>query len=167
MRSLAVVLLVVGLSSSSFGQSLKEEEEAPGFVLKSLSNQTVRLRDYKGKLVLLNFWATWCPPCKAEMPEMVKWQAQYKTQGLQIIGVTFPPYKLGTVRQISKTLRLNYPVVLDDKKLARSYVVSEILPVTIVIDRQGKIVARILGIIDSEEFEQKVKPLLEGSVPSK
>jgi thiol-disulfide isomerase/thioredoxin len=161
MRLLAIGLMLLGLSTAAFSQNLKESEKAPDFALRSLRNKSVRVSQYKGKVVLLNFWASWCAPCKAEMPEMVKWQTQYKKQGLEIIGITYPPYKTGTVRQLVKKLKINYPIVLANRKLAQSYGVGEILPVTIVLDRQGNIVDRILGILDAEEFEQKVKPLLK------
>jgi thiol-disulfide isomerase/thioredoxin len=161
MRFLVFMLMWMMFSIPSFGQSLKGKQQAPGFALKSLSNKTVRLSEYNGKVVLLNFWATWCVPCKAEMPEMVRWQAQYKKQGLEIIGITYPPYKAENIRRLVKKLGVNYPIVFADRKIARAYSVGEILPITIVIDRQGNIIDRILGIMDTEEFEQKVKPLLE------
>jgi thiol-disulfide isomerase/thioredoxin len=161
MRSVVFVLMLIVFATSSFSQNVKEKDQAPSFALKRLGNNLVRLSDYKGKVVLLNFWATWCAPCKAEMPEMVRWQEQYKKQGLEIIGITYPPYKTGSVRQVVKRLSINYPIVFADRKIVQAYAVGEILPITIVIDRQGNIVDRILGIMDTEEFEQKVKPLLE------
>jgi peroxiredoxin len=160
MRSVVLLLLLTGLSIPSFSQRINEQEKAPDFVLKSLSNKLVRLSQYKGKVVLLNFWATWCAPCKEELPDLAVWQTQYKKQGLEIIGITYPPYKKEIVRELAKKLRINYPIVFANRKLVHSYAVGEILPVTIVIDRQGNIVERILGIMDEEEFEQKVRPLL-------
>lgn len=161
MQAIASMLVLLSLFSAAPAQSAPKKQQASGLALKSLGKQTVRLDDYKGKVILLNFWATWCAPCRAEMPELVKWQKQYQSKGLQVIGVTYPPYQLRGVRQLAKKLKVNYPIVLDSKKLAQSYTVGEVLPVTILIDRQGKVVDRILGFIDQEEFEQKVKPLLE------
>jgi cytochrome c biogenesis protein CcmG/thiol:disulfide interchange protein DsbE len=158
---MAMVLLLMEFANPSFSQSLKGQEKAPDFILKSLRGKSVRLSRYKGKVVLLNFWATWCAPCKAEMPEMVNWQAQYKNRGMEIIGITYPPYKIRNVRQLIKKLRINYPIVLANRKLAQTYAIGEILPVTMVIDRQGNLVERILGIMAAEEFEQKVKPFLQ------
>lgn len=152
---------LLSLIVTAFGQSTEQKERAPDFFLKSLSNRTVRLSDYRGKVVLINFWATWCAPCRAETPELVGWQKQYQDKGLQIIGVTYPPYKPATVSRFAKNSKINYPVVFDDHKIAELYSVGEILPVTIIVDRQGMIADRILGILEPEEFEQKVRPLLE------
>jgi thiol-disulfide isomerase/thioredoxin len=161
MRYAFALLSLIGLFFTAFGQSTEQEERAPDFALKSLSNRTVRLNDYRGKVVLINFWATWCAPCRAETPELVRWQKQYQDKGLQIIGVTYPPYKPATVSRFAKNSKINYPVVFDNHKIAGLYSVGEILPVTIIVDRQGMIVGRILGILEPEEFEEKIKPLLE------
>jgi thiol-disulfide isomerase/thioredoxin len=161
MRAIAIVLMLFGFSASSFSQGQKQQEKAVDFVLWSLTNSPVRLSQYKGKVVLLNFWATWCAPCKAEMPEMVRWQERHKKQGLEIIGITYPPYKKSQVLRIAKRLKINYPIGFANRKLAQAYAVGEILPVTIIIDRRGNIVERLLGVMDEEEFEQKIKPLLD------
>lgn len=161
MRCAVAFLSLIGLFFSAFGRTVEQKERAPDFVLKSLGNRTVRLSDYKGKVVLLNFWATWCPPCRVETPELVRWQKQYEDKGLQIIGITYPPYKKATVIRFAKNSKINYPVVFDNHKIAGLYSVGEILPVTIIVDRQGMIADRILGILEPQEFERKVKPLLE------
>jgi thiol-disulfide isomerase/thioredoxin len=118
------------------------------------------LGDYKGKVVLLNFWATWRPPCRAEMPDLVKWQREYKSKGLQVIGVTYPPTELTEAREFIKTIKVNYPVALGDEQTKAMFDKGETLPVTVVIDKKGMVREVIQGIIYPEEFEQKVKPLL-------
>lgn len=138
-----------------------QAENTPGFTLKDLTGRTVRLSDYRGKVTLLNFWATWCPPCRAEMPELIELQKRYQDRGLQIIGITYPPYRRSRVRGVMKSLGVHYPVLLGTRKVAALYSVGEVLPVTIVIDRQGKLRDRILGILTPEEFEEKVAPLLQ------
>ncbi len=136
-------------------------QAAPEFSLKDLKGKRTRLGDYKGKVVLVNIWATWCAPCKAEMPELVRWQNEYKDRGLQIIGVTFQPYRAVDVREAIRRFKINYPILLDTGEATDLYGLIDVLPLTIVIDRDGNIRARIKGIIDAEEFEQKIKPLLE------
>ena len=140
-----------------------QSNKAPALALKDLKGRTIRLSSYKGKVVLLNFWATWCPPCRAEMPELIRMQRRYRRQGLQVIGITYPPQQGGEVRRFIRKLGVNYPVALGAKETKMLFDESETLPLTIVIDRQGNIRDRIEGILLPEEFEQKIKPLLESS----
>lgn len=142
-------------------QSTAQPEFAPAFELKDIKGRTLRLSDYKGKVVLLNFWATWCVPCRAEMPDLVKLQNEYRSKGLQIVGLTYPDYTRAAVRNVVRRLRLNYPILLGSRGIADKYDVGEVMPTTIVIDREGRIRTRILGILEPDEFEQSVKPLLE------
>ncbi len=159
-RIILTVIFLVFVSMQTLGQSEAQAMAAPDFELKDLNGRVVKLSDYKGKVVLLNFWATWCPPCRAEMPELVRLQKGDASQGLQILGVTYPSYKRDSVRRLARKLKLNYPVVFGSRELAGKYGVGEVLPTTVVIDREGKIRDRILGILEPEEFAHKVKPLV-------
>lgn len=94
------------------------------------------------------------------MPDLVKLQKEYQAHGLQVVGVTYPDYSRRAVQKVARQLRVNYPIVLGSRELAAQYDVGEVLPTTIIIDREGKIRGRILGIMEPEEFEQSVKPLL-------
>ena len=162
LRILCLVCTMVGIAWSAFGQQAPSQPgPAPAFELKDIHGRTVRLSDYKGKVVLLNFWATWCAPCRAEMPDLVKLQNDYQSKGLQVVGVTYPSYTRAAVRTIAKRLKLNYPILLGTRFSADKYGVGEVLPTTIVIDREGKIHARILGILEPDEFAQNVMPLLQ------
>jgi thiol-disulfide isomerase/thioredoxin len=128
--------------------------------LKNIHGRWLSLSDYKGKVVLINFWATWCPPCRQEIPDLIKMQRQYRNKGLQIVGITYPPQKLSEVQSFVRKLGVNYPVVIGTKETKTLFTSSETLPVTIVIDRKGVVRDVIEGIMYSEEFDQKVKPLL-------
>lgn len=136
-------------------------------VLKDLNGRTVRLTDFKGKVVLLNFWATWCPPCRAETPDLVKWQREYGVRDLQVIGVTYPPTNRREVRRFVRELKVNYPILLGHKETKALFDSGETLPFSVVIDREGKVRENIEGILLPEEFDEKVKPLLKMSPQSK
>jgi len=160
-RLLFLVVLLIAEPIVAVAQSAASQEAAaPAFALNDLRGRTVRLKDYQGKVLLINFWATWCAPCRAEMPEMVKLQQAYKSRGLQIVGITLPPMSRKNVRRIVRQLKINYPLLFGTRGVAARYDVAEVLPLTIVVDRAGKIRARILGILEPEEFEQSIKPLL-------
>jgi thiol-disulfide isomerase/thioredoxin len=156
-RAAITATLLVALSSFVLGQG---EKPAPKLELKDVEGRPLRLSDYKGKIVLLNFWATWCAPCRAEMPDLVKWQREYKSRGLQVIGVTYPPEELAEVREFIKSIEVNYPIALGDEQTKAMFDNGEILPITVVIDKKGMVREVIQGIIFPEEFERKVKPLL-------
>jgi thiol-disulfide isomerase/thioredoxin len=157
-RRIIIVLLLLGvLPSQSFGQDVRT---SPPLVLKDLRGRTVRLTDYRGKVVLVNFWATWCPPCRAEVPELVRWQREYKGRGLQVLGVTYPPTDLREMRRFVRRFLINYPVLLGTRETKALFIEGETLPVTIVLDREGNVRERIEGILLPEEFEEKIKPLL-------
>lgn len=157
-RTFTTAMLLVALSSFVLGQGANA---SPQLTLKDIRGRTLRLSDYKGKVVLLNFWATWCAPCRAEMPDLVKWQRKYRGRGLQVIGVTYPPEELAEVRKFTKRIKVNYPIVIGKEETKAQFDKGDVLPVTVVIDRKGMIREVIQGIIFPEEFEQKVKPLLQ------
>jgi thiol-disulfide isomerase/thioredoxin len=153
-------ILVVALLLVSTVAHAQEARKAPALALKDIRGRSIRLGDYKGKVVLLNFWATWCPPCRAEIPDLVKAQRQYAGQGLQVIGVTYPPERLREVRRFVRRLGVNYPIAIGTKGTRALFDKGDTLPLTVVIDRDGNVRDVIEGVLLPEEFEQKVKPLL-------
>jgi peroxiredoxin len=154
-----VTLLLIG--SSSVGA--QTSQPAAALALKDIHGRQFNLSDYRGKVVLLNFWATWCQPCRTEIPDLVQKQRQYRSRGLQIIGITYPPEKTSEVRRFIRKLRMNYPVAMGTKATKTLFTSSETLPMTIIIDREGVVRDAIEGIMYEDEFEQKVKPLLSAS----
>jgi thiol-disulfide isomerase/thioredoxin len=167
-RSIILALWLIAHPVSALNQSADRDAAdqttpAPAFSLKDLRGRGVRLDDYKGKVLLVNFWATWCAPCRAEMPDLVKLQKEFGSRGLQIIGITYPPQNRASVRRVVRQLKLNYPILFGSGKTAVDYNVGDVLPTTVVVDREGKVRARILGILEPEEFDEKVKPLLKAA----
>ncbi|HEU4508672.1 MAG TPA: TlpA disulfide reductase family protein [Pyrinomonadaceae bacterium] len=138
-----------------------QDAQPAELTLKDINGRHVRLSDYRGKVVLINFWATWCPPCRVEIPDLIRFQREYRSRGLQVIGITYPPQKLATVRRFVRGAKVNYPVALGTKQTMLNFTSSEILPATIVIGADGRVRDIIEGILLPEEFEQKIKPLLK------
>jgi thiol-disulfide isomerase/thioredoxin len=150
------MLIWIGVSA----QAQTRRQGADVLDLKDVYGRPVRLANYKGNVVLLNFWATWCPPCRTEIPDLIKLQRTYRREGLRIIGITYPPQTRSEVRGFAQKLRINYPIALGDKATKELFTKSETLPVTVVIDREGATLAVIEGIMYADEFDAKVKPLL-------
>ena len=138
----------------------KNGSAAPDFELKSLDGKQVRLSDYRGRAVLLNFWATWCAPCKIEMPWFVDLQKQYAAQGLQVIGVAMDDSGEETIAKFAQQMGVNYPVLIGKEAVGDAYGGVEFLPTTFIIDRQGKVVDRVFGLVGRSEFEDDIKKAL-------
>lgn len=152
-----VILILVLLPVASIAQTRK----LPELNLKDINGKQIRLSQYRGKVVLINFWATWCPPCRAEIPDLVRLQRDYRDHGLRVIGVTYPPQKLSEVRQFVREAKMNYPVALGTKETKLRFTSNETMPMTFVIGRDGTVQDIIEGILLPEEIEQKIKPLLK------
>jgi thiol-disulfide isomerase/thioredoxin len=157
LNNISIGVLFLFLPSVTLGQDSRPTQ----LKLKDIQGRYIRLSDYRGKVVLINFWATWCPPCRAEIPDLIRLQRDYRSRGLQVIGVTYPPQKLAEVRLFVRRANVNYPVGLGTKGTKLLFTPSETLPVTIVIGKDGRIRDIIEGILLPEEFEQKIKPMLE------
>jgi thiol-disulfide isomerase/thioredoxin len=134
--------------------------------LRSINGQTIALDNYKGSILLINFWATWCVPCRSEIPDLIKLQRRYRNQGLRILGITYPPEQISEVRRFVRHLKINYPVAIGTKATKTQFTASETLPMTVVIDRDGRVREVIEGIMYADEFDQKVRPLLSNDSAS-
>jgi thiol-disulfide isomerase/thioredoxin len=158
MTVIATLLLIAPAAINA--QVLKK---APPLTLQDIHGRTVRLIDYKGKILLINFWATWCPPCRTEVPDLIKIQRKYRGRGLRIIGVTYPPEKLARVNRFAHRAGMNYRVVLGDKATKLLFTDSETLPMTVIVDREGSVREIVEGILLPEEFKEMVEPLLSAT----
>lgn len=131
---------------------------APAFTLPDLNGSPVSLSDFKGKVVVLNFWATWCPPCKREIPDFIELQSDYGSKGLQIVGVALD--RPESVKEFAAANGMNYQILLGNNDVAARYGGVKGIPTTFVIDRTGKIAAKFVGFRTKEIFESEIKKLL-------
>jgi thiol-disulfide isomerase/thioredoxin len=131
------------------------------FSLKDMHNKPVRLSDYKGKVILLDFWATWCVPCKTEMPWFSEFQARYAQSGLQVLGVSVDD-TLEKLTPYVRDLKVNYPVLqgLNQDALQDAYGPLWGIPVTVLISRDGKVCGRHTGLAPKDAVENEIKGLL-------
>lgn len=136
---------------------------AKNFTLKDLSGKDVSLKDFRGKAVLLNFWATWCAPCKIEIPWFAQFSQQYAGQGLEILGVTAEDIPQDEVAKAAKSLGINYPVLLRGDTISNDWGGLDGLPTSFFIDRQGKIVDQTVGLYSRDAMEAKIKKILAAS----
>jgi thiol-disulfide isomerase/thioredoxin len=133
---------------------------APNWELTDLNGKLVKFSDFRGKVIILDFWATWCGPCRVEIPHFVELQKQYEDKGLAVIGVSLDEQGPETVKKFVKQIGVNYPIVIGNHKIVEAYGGIDAIPTTFVIDRQGHIVSRHLGYDDKAVFEKEIQPLL-------
>jgi cytochrome c biogenesis protein CcmG, thiol:disulfide interchange protein DsbE len=161
------LLIMIALSSclgnrpaaSAETPALSAHRTAPSFSRVDLNHRQVELTNYRGKVVLLNFWATWCAPCLTEIPGFVAWQQEYGGRGLQVIGISMDDEEQ-PVRVLYQKYQVNYPVVMGDEKLGETYGGILGLPVTFLIDRHGNIRLKHQGATDLTTIESEIQGLL-------
>ncbi|HYA26086.1 MAG TPA: TlpA disulfide reductase family protein [Terriglobales bacterium] len=161
------LMLVVGLRMARRTQpspaSQMKGDVAPDFTLQSLDGRTVHLSDYRGKAVLLNFWATWCAPCKIEMPWFVELQKEYGPEGLQIVGVAMDDASPKEIADFAKEMGVNYPVLIGKEAVGDAYGGVQFLPESFYIDRNGKVLDKAFGLKGRGEIEVNIKKIIASS----
>jgi peroxiredoxin len=150
----------------SVGTTASSRKAAPDFILSGSKGAPVKLSAYQGKVVLLDFWATWCEGCKVEIPWYMDFQKKYKKIGLAVVGVSMDEDGWKSVTPFLKAKKVNYPVVVGDWDLAGRFGITA-LPVTLLIDRDGKIADLHTGMVDKDAFESEIQILLKESSSKK
>jgi peroxiredoxin len=165
----AIALVAVLLAACSKTTSSASEEPitpvgqrkpAPDFTLKDANGASVKLADYKGKVVLLNFWATWCGPCKLEIPWFMEFEQQYKDRDFAVLGVSFDDDGWKSVRPYIQDHKINYRIMIGSDQIGQLYGGIDALPTSFVIDRQGRIAASHTGLVDKRDYQNEILKLL-------
>lgn len=163
----AVALLLRGLldrpsdfDASEAAPSHEAHPPAPDFELTTLDGASFHLASQRGKVVVINFWATWCAPCRVEIPGFLALQRELEATGLRFIGVSLDDEGFEVVRPFATEMGISYPLVIGDEELAASYGGIEALPTTFVLDRRGRIRQRFIGMVDDEVLRPVLDDLL-------
>ena len=161
--ALALALLLSGAIGLSPALGQESYSDAPSFQVTDLKGKTISLSDYKGKVLFLNFWATWCPPCRAEIPDFIEAYAQEKANGLEILGISLDSKGKDVVSAFVEKYKINYPVVLETRentgKIIDDYQPGQFIPTTIIIDKTGRIRHKQVGAVDKETLLKHFRQL--------
>ena len=157
LKQLAVAALALGLAACAHKPV---EKPGPDFSLKDSNGQTVHLADYHGKVVLLNFWATWCGPCKVEIPWFIELQRKYKDKQFAVLGVSMDDDGWDSVRKYIEDHKFNYRVMIGDDMTGKLFGGVEDLPTTFILDRSGHIAVKHVGLVSKEIYEAEIQEQL-------
>jgi peroxiredoxin len=138
-----------------------ERQRAPDFALPDADGNTAQIADYQGKVVLVNFWATWCVPCKEEIPWLIEFERTFKEQGFAVIGISLDEKGFDVARPYMQKMGMNYRVAIGDDRTAYKYGNVESLPVTFLIDRQRRVAAIHFGLVSKKKIAEEIRKLLQ------
>ncbi|NGP87665.1 TlpA disulfide reductase family protein [Fodinibius halophilus] len=145
-----------GQTANTQDSSQQQFKEAPDFTLKTMKGDTFTLSDHKGKVVVLNFWATWCGPCREEIPDFMELYKEMKNDGVLFVGVSLDDEGWAKVRPYANEMDINYPIMVDDDNVSRKYGPIRAIPTTLIINKKGQVEYVAPGMLTKE----KLKPIL-------
>ncbi len=160
----AVIVMLACLSVNTLLGADSKPVKAPEFSLGDLQGRTVKLSNYRGKAVLLNFWATWCPPCRAEIPDLVAVHQKFKRRGLVVLGIALDNAQttsgLQRLASFIEKAGITYPVLLGNEAVCRDYDNVYAIPTSFLVDAKGSIVRKYIGLLDRKVLERDIGPFL-------
>jgi peroxiredoxin len=158
--ALAVVLVCCALPEQPYIKAEKDRKPAPDFSLKDAGGAIVKLSDYHGKIVLLNFWATWCGPCEEEIPWFIGFQQEFKDRDFAVLGISVDEDGWDAVKPFVARRKVNYRVMLGGEEVSQIYGNVENLPTTFIIDREGRIARTHIGLVSRNTYKQEILQLM-------
>lgn len=159
----AVVAVAVAASLLLMSdRGMSKDNKGIDFTFNDLNDKPVKLSDYRGKIVLVDIWATWCPPCKAEIPGFINLYKKYKERGVEIIGVSVDKGGKKVVAQFAENYNINYPLLIgENKQIMKVFGPIRGIPTTFLIDPDGVIVDKYVGFHSEKKFEEEILKLLK------
>ncbi|MFO7890196.1 MAG: TlpA disulfide reductase family protein [bacterium] len=177
MKKITILLLILTVSivvfaglrmknSTAVNQQTNQETEdqdnkAPNFTITTIEGETITLSDYKDKVVIIDFWDTWCPPCRRGIPDFIELYKEYKDSGFVMIGLAFGREGEEKVKEFANEYEINYPVAIANRSLINSFGEIRSIPTAFLIDQEGNIVNKYIGLRPKEIFENDIKELLD------
>ena len=155
------LMLMVALAGCSTPPS--PASDVPQFALTSLEGKTVAMKDLGGRVVIVDFWATWCGPCREEIPHLNELYSELKGKGLEIVGISMDSDGTDGVKDFAREFRIQYPIVMGDEKVAESFGGIMGLPTTFIIDRKGRIAKKYIGLPPAADMVKIVRDLVGGA----
>jgi peroxiredoxin len=159
--SSALVLFLAGCSHPRELKSEAQRKPAPNFKLKDADGNPVNLTDYRGKVVLVNFWATWCGPCEVEIPWFVEFEQKYKDRGFAVLGLSMDDDGWKAVRPYIASHKINYRVMIASEVVSQQFGDIDSLPTSFMLDREGRIATNHVGLVDKRDYQNEILKLLE------
>jgi thiol-disulfide isomerase/thioredoxin len=134
--------------------------KAPGFALLDVAGKSVNFAQYDGKVVLVDFWATWCPPCRRSIPDLSELHGKFSDRGFEVVGISLDQNGVDKVAQFAATMKIPYTVVMGNMQVAADWNIGSAIPIAFLIDRKGEIVDRFVGYQDKSVLEEKIQKFL-------
>lgn len=159
---LILILALVGCGKKQI-DSDSDSAKAPQFTLPDINGNQVSLSDFDGKVVILDFWATWCPPCVKEMPHFIELYDEYKQQGFEMVGISLDQGGAADIKPFVQKMNVNYTMLIGNQDITKEYGGIRGIPTTFVIDKAGKIRQKYVGYREKAVFENDIKTLLNES----
>ena len=149
-------------AAAAAAMALPKLGPAPKWTLKDLNGAVVSSEQFKGKVVVVDFWATWCPPCREEIPGYIELADKYSKDGLVIVGVSLDQAGVDVVKAFAARSKITYPLVMGDDAAVTAFGGVEALPTTFLIDRDGQVRDRKVGMVEKEDYEKRILAVLKG-----